>query len=243
MQNIFAKVFGQNEFVPCPLIYSQSSQKMVPQHESNLNFSLWLNEGFASYVEYVGAEHVAPSSGLMDRFSVREIQTTFQYDSLESSHPISIDVQHPDEIGQIFDSISYGKGASIIRMMANFLGVETFNEGITSYLKLHKYGNAKQDDLWQSLTDAALRRKALKDNLSVKKIMDSWTLQMRFPVLTVQRTYNDAKEVEFNQDRFLTYKDNSLKEDDHVYSWWIPISCTHSNGDFSVSNLKVLLPI
>jgi aminopeptidase N len=65
-------------------------------------------------------------------------------DSLQSSHPISVPVNHPDEINEIFDSISYGKGASVIRMMANFLGLETFNGGITNYLNMHKYGNAKQ---------------------------------------------------------------------------------------------------
>ena len=65
-------------------------------------------------------------------------------DSFQSSHPISVPVQHPDAIREIFDSISYGKGASVIRMMANFLGLEAFNAGITDYLNKHKFGNAKQ---------------------------------------------------------------------------------------------------
>ncbi len=53
-------------------------------------------------------------------------------------------MNHPDEINEIFDSISYGKGASVIRMMANFLGLDTFIAGVADYLNLHKYGNAKQ---------------------------------------------------------------------------------------------------
>ena len=65
-------------------------------------------------------------------------------DSLQSSHPISVPVGHPDAINEIFDSISYGKGASVIRMMENFLGLEAFNTGITDYLNKHKFGNAKQ---------------------------------------------------------------------------------------------------
>ena len=189
--------------------------------------SLWLNEGFASYVEYLGAEHVAPASGIMDRFPIKEIQTTFGYDSLQSSHPISVQVQHPDEIGQIFDAISYGKGASIIRMMANFLGIDIFNRGITNYLKLHKYGNAQQDDLWQSLTEVAAHEKSLRNDLNVKTIMDTWTLQMGYPVVNVQRNY-ETNEIKLNQERFLLFKDSSIK-DDHDYNWWIPISCTYSN--------------
>ena len=65
-------------------------------------------------------------------------------DSIESSHPVSVPVNHPDEINEIFDDISYKKGGSLIRMMANFLGVEVFNRGIEHYLKKHKYGNAQQ---------------------------------------------------------------------------------------------------
>ena len=200
---------------------------------------MWLNEGFASYVEYLGAEHVAPTSGIMDRFSVREIQTTFEYDSLQSSHPISIQVQHPDEIGQIFDSISYGKGASIIRMMANFLGIKTFNLGITNYLKQHKYENAQQDDLWQSLTDVAIRERTLKGDVNVKEIMDTWTLQMGYPVVNVQRNY-ETNDIKLNQERFLLFKDASVK-DEHEYRWWVPISCTHSDGDFSHTETNLWL--
>ena len=178
----------------------------------------------------MGAEHVAPSSGIMDRFSLREVQRTFPYDSLQSSHPVSVEVHHPDEIGQIFDSISYGKGASIIRMMANFLGIETFNQGITNYLRKHEYGNARQDDLWQSLTDIAIRNKMLNQNLNVKEIMDTWTLQMGYPIVKVERDYKTNK-LRLTQERFLMFRDASIK-DEHLYRWWIPISCTQSDATY-----------
>ena len=167
----------------------------------------------------------------MDRFAIREVQRTFPYDSLQSSHPVSVEVQHPDEIGQIFDTISYGKGASIIRMMANFLGINVFNQGITNYLRRHEYGNAKQDDLWQSLTEVAVKEKMLQHDLNVKDIMDTWTLQMSYPVVKVVRDYN-TNEIKFAQERFLMFSDTSIK-DENVYRWWIPISCTHSDADFA----------
>jgi len=63
----------------------------------------------------------------------------------ESSHPISIPVNNPDEINEIFDTISYSKGSSIIRMMANFIQLETFTRGINNYLQAKAYGNANQD--------------------------------------------------------------------------------------------------
>mgnify|MGYP001221168168 FL=1 len=74
-------------------------------------------------------------------------------DALATSHPISVKVKHPDEINEIFDRISYGKGATIVRMMYHFLGESTFKEGLTLYLNRFKYGNAEQDDLWQAYTE------------------------------------------------------------------------------------------
>ena len=89
---------------------------------------LWLNEGFASYVEYLGVEDVQPELKLLEQFVIKDLQDVFRVDALESSHPISIPVKHPDEINEIFDRISYGKGASIIRMMDKFLTTDTFRQ-------------------------------------------------------------------------------------------------------------------
>ena len=89
---------------------------------------LWLNEGFATYVGYLGVAAVEPSMKYMEQFIVSSLHDVFKLDSLQSSHPISIPVGHPDEIGEIFDKISYKKGASIIRMMDNFLTTDTFRQ-------------------------------------------------------------------------------------------------------------------
>ena len=86
-------------------------------------------------------------------FLIMTLQNVFGIDALESSHPISIPVKHPDEISEIFDRISYGKGASIIRMMDKFLTTETFRQGLTNYLNDLKYAAATQDDLWGHLTE------------------------------------------------------------------------------------------
>lgn len=95
---------------------------------------MWLNEGFASYVEYLGVEAVQPELKLLEQFVYLDLQSVFAIDVLESSHPISIPVGHPDEINEIFDRISYAKGASIIRMMDHFLSTNTFKGGLSNYL-------------------------------------------------------------------------------------------------------------
>lgn len=70
----------------------------------------------------------------MDQFVVNELQNVFQLDAMSSSHKISIEVGDPDEINEIFDRISYGKGATIIRMMSHFLTSKVFRSGLTKYL-------------------------------------------------------------------------------------------------------------
>jgi len=181
---------------------------------------LWLNEGFASYVEYLGVEAVQPQLKLMEQFIVSDLQDVLQLDALESSHPISNPVKHPDEINENFDRISYGKGASIIRMMDNILTSKSFKKGLTNYLEALKYSAAVQDDLWRHLTEQAHRDGTLRKDLTVKAIMDTWTLQTGFPVVTVTRNY-DQNTAEIEQSRYLLDKDQESK-----YSWWIPITFT-----------------
>ena len=128
-------------------------------------------------------------------------------------------------------------GSSIIRMMANFLGMETFKNGVSNYLKKHKYGNAKQDDLWDSLTMSAHTDRVLNDNITVKEIMDTWTLQMGFPVVHVHRNYCLDNAITISQERFLLYEDKEASVNESQkgikYKWWIPISYTNPGGNFS----------
>lgn len=86
-------------------------------------------------MEYLGVEAVEPEMKMLDQFVIKDLQGAMRMDALESSHPISVDVNHPDEISEMFDSISYLKGASIIRMMNHFLGEQTFRKGLSNYLK------------------------------------------------------------------------------------------------------------
>ncbi|KAG8230287.1 hypothetical protein J437_LFUL010190 [Ladona fulva] len=200
---------------------------------------LWLNEGFASYVEYLGVEAVEPSWKITEQFVVDELQNVFSLDALESSHPISIEVGHPDEINEIFDRISYGKGASLIRMMDHFLTTEVFKKGLTNYLKSRAYQSATQNDLWEALTAQAHKDGVLEASVTVKEIMDTWTLQMGFPILKVKRDYEKGS-AKLTQERFLlrkrekgkaisktaSHEDEETEEKYDNYLWWIPITFT-----------------
>ncbi|XP_047490104.1 aminopeptidase N-like [Penaeus chinensis] len=200
---------------------------------------LWLNEGFASFMEFIGVDHVEPTWRMMDQFVVDTLHYVFGIDSLESSHPISIPVGHPDEINEIFDSISYYKGASIIRMMYFFLTEATFKKGLTNYLNHFAYDAAAQDDLWEFLTEAAHEDDTLAADVSVKDIMDTWTLQTGYPVVKVERDAAGTSAT-VTQERFLLLPSASGRSD---ASWWVPLTVTSQDApDFSQTRPSSWLP-
>jgi len=184
---------------------------------------LWLNEGFASYLEDLGVDAVDDSFRMKEYALIRRVHHVFEPDSLESSHEIRIPIENPEEMRDTYTGITYDKGSSIIRMMNHFLGEATFKAGLSKYLNHFKYKSAEQDDLWRFLTTQAHMDGALPKDLTVKKIMDTWTLQMGYPVVDVN--FNADGTADLKQERFLLVK-NENSTDKHDYKWWIPISYT-----------------
>ncbi|XP_050080101.1 aminopeptidase N-like [Anopheles maculipalpis] len=185
---------------------------------------LWLNEGFATYVASLGVDYLHPEWYSLEEESVSNTLDIFKFDALQSSHPISVEIGHPNQISQIFDAISYEKGSIVIRMMHLFLTEETFRDGVSRYLRRHAYGNAEQDNLWEALTEEAHANGVLPDFIDVKKVMDSWTLQTGYPIITVTRNY-DANSAEITQTRFVS---SEVPAEQNVtdYCWWIPLTYT-----------------
>ena len=138
------------------------------------------------------------------------MQVAFTLDSLRTSHPIEVPVRNALEVDQIFDSISYLKGSSVIRMLAAYLGVETFLEGVSGYLKAHTYGNAKTNDLWSALSKAS--------GQDVTAFMDPWIRKIGFPVVTVAE---EPGQISVKQSRFLTSGEVKPEEDETI--WWVPM--------------------
>jgi aminopeptidase N len=152
---------------------------------------LWLNEGFASWVEYLAIDKLFPEWEMWTQFAVDEQQRAFKLDALEHTHPIEVPVHHPDEIRTIFDTISYSKGASVIHMLHQYLGPDVFRDGLRHYLKRHAYGNTDTVDLWQALEEISGK--------PVKEFMHAWTSQSGFPLISAQIDDNSA---ELHQERF-----------------------------------------
>jgi len=126
-------------------------------------------------------DELFPSYNIWNQFVNDELVRALDLDALDNSHPIEVPVGHPAEIDEIFDAISYSKGASILRMLYNYIGDDAFRKGMNLYLTRHSYKNAQTEDLWDALEEAS--------NKPVRRLMSTWTLQKGFPVITV-RIYN-----------------------------------------------------
>ncbi|NWW57313.1 AMPN Aminopeptidase, partial [Ifrita kowaldi] len=183
---------------------------------------LWLNEGFASYVEYLGADSAEPSWSIKDLMVLNEVHAVMATDALASSHPLSFreeEINTPAQISEVFDSIAYSKGASVLRMLSNFLSEDIFKEGLQSYLHTFAYNNTVYTDLWVHLQEAVKKNNVqLPDSIS--NIMDRWILQMGFPVVTV-----DTRTGTVNQTHFLLDPSSSVDRPSAFnYTWIIPIT-------------------
>ena len=104
-------------------------------------------------------------------------------------------------------------------------------QGLSNYLTDLQFDAAEQDDLWQHLTVQGHKDNTLPLEMDVKTIMDTWTLQMGFPVVTVSRNYTHNSAT-VTQDRFLIGKSKEMNIDSKVYSWWIPLSFTGAEDSF-----------
>ena len=170
---------------------------------------LWLNEGFASWIEFMAVDHLFPEWEMWTQFVYSDFGRALSLDGLKSSHPIEIEVRDPKQISEIFDGISYSKGASVIRMLAAYLGGDTFRSGLRRYLERHQYANATTEDLWQALAE--------ESGKPVKRIMDTWTKQTGYPLLSVDASQG---EVELRQTRFFL---SGVPDRDDRSQWSVPL--------------------
>ncbi len=184
---------------------------------------LWLNESFASWMGTKAVDWLFPEWQMWTQFVNMDTTRALSLDGLKNSHPIEQEVKDPAEVSQLFDAISYSKGASVIRMLEQFLGPEVFRQGLSQYLSAHQYGNARTADLWSALEAAS--------GQPVTSIMDSWTNQMGYPVLRVEsnRTSEDL-ELTLHQERFV-YDRLQDGDEQEPEVWRVPVAVSSAGGE------------
>ncbi len=190
---------------------------------------LWLNESFASWMGDKAVDQLFPEWEIWTQFVSNDTNRGLSLDGLSSSHPIEQPVNNPAEIGELFDGISYSKGAAVLRMLEDFLEEEPFRRGLQSYLGAHEYSNARTEDLWAALGEAS--------GQPVGAIMDTWTKQTGYPALDarVRRSPHDL-EISLTQTRF-KYEDilDGTGEDDST--WRVPLAIGTPSASRAASTL------
>lgn len=174
---------------------------------------LWLNESFATLMEYICVDNLEPDWKIWQDFSSNESIIALRRDSLDGVQSVQVDVNHPDEISTLFDgAIVYAKGARLLRMLQNFIGEKAFKEGLKDYFNNFAYQNTIGNDLWECLEKSS--------HQPIKSMMNTWISQPGYPVITVEKIDNKYQ---------LTQKQFFIGENQPIGRIW-PIPITLENG-------------
>jgi len=173
--------------------------------------NLYLNEGFATLMgEVVIPDKVFPEWRVASEFITDHLNDALRLDAKLSSHPIEVECPDANQVNQIFDSLSYAKAGSVLRMLSEYVGEDVFLKGVSIYLKKRLYGNSVSRDLWEGVSEAA--------GYNVTSMMETWVGKMGFPVLTVTEVEGGIK---VRQDRYL--ESGPAEEKDNQTIWTVPL--------------------
>ncbi|NNE74120.1 MAG: M1 family metallopeptidase [Acidimicrobiales bacterium] len=167
---------------------------------------IWLNEAFATFMETKATDNFAPEWQRWVDFGLSR-SMAFDVDALEATRPIEYHVESPADAEGMFDVLTYEKGASVVRMLEQYLGEAPFRDGIAHYLQLHQLDNTETHDLWDALEATT--------GEPVRDLMEGWIFQGGFPVVSYEQ---DGDRLTLRQQQFRY--DDSAPTSGH---WLIPI--------------------
>ncbi|MSQ13283.1 MAG: M1 family peptidase [Dehalococcoidia bacterium] len=190
---------------------------------------LWLNESFASWMGDKMVDQAYPEWQMWTQFVFQDTTAGLSLDGLRNSHPIEQRVENPHEIRELFDAVSYSKGASVLRMLEDYVGAEGFRAGLRRYIAAHQYGNARTEDLWKALDEASGK--------PVTTVMNTWIKQMGYPVLQAEAQRRDGDlRVQLSQRHFL-YDYQPGVDDRDPALWQVPVNVLRAKTQGRKSSL------
>jgi aminopeptidase N len=195
---------------------------------------VWLNEGFATWMESKPVDAWKPDwNTLLDEVSRGDILSTLgalNVDSLASTRAIHQPADTPEQILELFDGIAYGKTAAVLRMLEGYLGPESFRAGVNEYLKQHAYGNSTADDFWSTL--------AVVSKKPVDKIMPTFVKQPGVPTISVNaQCSGNSTTVSLAQQRY--FFDRGAFNAGSGQLWQVPV-CMKTAGGGNAGKCELL---
>ncbi|MGO4210409.1 M1 family aminopeptidase [Terriglobus sp. 2YAB30_2] len=171
--------------------------------------NLWLNEGFATWMEKKPLAAWHPEWN-MQQERAAELNETLNYDSDSATRPIRATANTPDEINEMFDGIAYGKAGAVLAMVEHYVGPEVFRQGVHRYLAAHLYGNATAEDFWTAQTEVS--------HQPVDRIMESFISQRGVPLLRFTDKAMDASQSRF----YLSPLTMRASQTEQTQGWDVP---------------------
>jgi aminopeptidase N len=188
---------------------------------------IWLNEGFATWMERKPIRAWHPEWHL-EEDEAATAQRVIGQDSLSAARAIHGDPRTSAEIKEMFDGITYEKGGAVLGMLESYVGPEVFRSGVNAYLKAHANGNATSADFWQAMAKVSGK--------PVDKIMPTFVMQPGVPLVTVGGNCSSGKQaLELSQQRFLLSSSGDVAKREQV--WSIPICTKTANNTGSACYL------
>ena len=178
---------------------------------------LWLNEAFATFMEMLAVDAWKPEWQRWTTFGVSR-SSALSVDGLRSTRPIEFPVEAPKDADAMFDVLTYEKGASVLRMLEQYIGPTVFRDGVRRYLDRHAFGNTETADLCAPLGEAS--------ELPIPDVMDGWIFHPGYPLIDVEKTAEDR--VVLRQRRFLYLGDEPGLAEEPV--WRTPVQLRFLQG-------------
>ena len=179
---------------------------------------LWLNESFATWLAVKIVDQWKPEWNSWVEFQ-QEKQTPFSIDALTATRPITAHVTSTAQIEELFDALTYEKGAAVLRMIEQFLGEAVFRDGIRHYMQAHQFANASADDLWTALEEAS--------GQPVRAVAHDWFTQPGFPLITARQCGTHERSLTLQQQRFHAQHDGATPLDQT--RWNIPLTIKYED--------------
>jgi puromycin-sensitive aminopeptidase len=226
---------------------------------------LWLNEAFATWMADKAEDVLKPEWRIWDDFAVERVGT-LDADAIVATRSVQSPVNSPNDALEMFDEITYSKGAALLRMLETYLGEDKFQKGIQAYMKAHAFNNASTNDLWDALSSASAsgssssgsNSKSTKANkksqVDVAKLMDAWVHQPGCPIVSYGLVSEPAAKkkgslkLELSQRRFFldSAQDpgmTAVSKSKGLVPWQIPLSFKQqgvSSGKSSTNQAELL---
>lgn len=171
--------------------------------------NLWLNEGFATWMEDkpVNAWH---PEWQIPQDQALSLDHVLNYDAGKVTRTIRAQADTPSEINEMFDGITYAKGGAVLGMTENYEGEQVFRQGVRNYLEAHKFANATAEDFWTAQAKASGK--------PIDKVMSSFIAQPGVPLLKLTAVEKGSTDV--SQQRFFLSPETRAST---AQTWTIPV--------------------